>query len=74
MSRVRRVRSLQVLSVRTAEEKKIPSDCPIQFSTDPIYTQVGREGYMCKSAREGERRELGGKGVYREKRFLILML
>lgn len=43
VSRVRRVKSLVVVSVKTSEEKRIPSDCSVRFSTDPMYTQVQRD-------------------------------
>ena len=40
VSRVRRLKSLNVVNMKTGEEKRIPSDCQVHFSTEPIYTQV----------------------------------
>lgn len=39
-TRVRRAKSLKVLSIQNLEEKRLPSDCQVSFSTDPMYTQV----------------------------------
>lgn len=44
VSRVRKVKTLIVMSVKSSEEKKIPSDCSVRFSTDPMYTQVRGAG------------------------------
>ena len=40
VSRVRRLKSLRVVNIKTSEEKTIPCDCPVHFSTDPMFTQV----------------------------------
>ena len=40
VARVRRAKSLLVVNIKTEEEKKIPSDCPISFSTEPTSNQV----------------------------------
>ena len=39
-SRVLRSKSLVVLSLDCKEEKRLSADCRVEFSTDPIYTQV----------------------------------
>ena len=42
VARVRRTKSLICVNVKTSQEKKIPSDCPVAFSTEPTYNQVWR--------------------------------
>ena len=41
VARVRRTKSLILVNVKTSQEKKIPSDCPVAFSTEPTSNQVG---------------------------------
>ena len=40
VAKVRRSKSLVLVNVKTGQEKKIPSDCPVAFSTEPTYNQV----------------------------------
>ena len=40
VAKVRRSKFLIVVSVKTSQEKRIPSDCPVAFSTEPTYNQV----------------------------------
>ena len=61
LSRVRRIKSLIVMSIKTSKEKKLPSDCPVTFSTESTCNQVrtyiqcrygvvrGTCGYICLS-------------------------
>ena len=46
VARVRRSKSLIVISVKTGQEKKIVSDCPVSFSTEPTYNQVRGCGFL----------------------------
>ena len=64
-----RHKSLVVVNVKTSEEKKLPSDCSVSFSTDSSYnsgTYGGREGRggrvgEWEGGREGRERGSGGR-------------
>jgi hypothetical protein len=50
VARVRRTKSLICVNVKTSQEKKIPSDCPVAFSTEPTYNQLTLSDLVNKMA------------------------
>lgn len=40
VTKLKRAKALVVVNIATMQEKKIPSDCIITFSTEPTYNQV----------------------------------